>query len=59
MGYLDAAAGAGSDVLDGSFVIELAACENAETGRVIEWPPSPRFCCELRAAFQVAPYDVG
>ena len=41
VGYLHAVARANSDLLDGSFVVELAACENAETGKAIEWPPAP------------------
>ncbi|HLL75381.1 MAG TPA: hypothetical protein VK421_08940 [Pyrinomonadaceae bacterium] len=41
VGYLHAATRSGSDVLDGSFLVELATCENAETGRVIEWPGAP------------------
>ena len=40
-GYLQATKRAGSDVLDGRFLVELATCENAETGQVIEWPPAP------------------
>lgn len=40
-GYLRTAARAGSEVLDGSFLVELAACEDAETGKVIRWPPAP------------------
>jgi hypothetical protein len=40
-GYLRTAARAGSDVLAGRFLVELATCENAETGKVIEWPQSP------------------
>jgi len=51
VGYLHATARAGSDVLDGRFVVELAACENAETGKIIDteagarpgeaWPSAP------------------
>ena len=50
-GYLRTTARAGSDVLDGSFLIELAACVNAETGKIIDteaggnpgdaWPSAP------------------
>jgi hypothetical protein len=40
-GYLRTTARAGSDELDGSFLVELATCENVETGKVIEWPPAP------------------
>lgn len=50
-GYLHAAARAGSDVFDGRFLVEFAACENAETGKILDteaggnpgdaWPSSP------------------
>jgi hypothetical protein len=40
-GYLRTATSAGSDVLAGRFLVELATCENAETGKVINWPQSP------------------
>lgn len=59
VGYLNAAAQAGSDVLDGRFLIELAACENAETGKTLDteaggrpgdaWPSSP---LTLRGSFR-------
>jgi hypothetical protein len=43
-GYLHIATRAGSgdrDGLDGRFLVELAACENADSGKAIEWPPAP------------------
>jgi hypothetical protein len=40
-GYLRVSPRVGSDELDGRFLVELATCENVETGRVIEWPPAP------------------
>ena len=43
-GHLHATARAGSGELDGSFVVELANCVNAETGRAIDrraQPPTP------------------
>jgi hypothetical protein len=40
-GYLRATPRVGSDALDGRFLVEFAACENAETGKDIEWPPAP------------------
>lgn len=30
-----------ADRLDGRFVVELATCENLETGKIINWPPAP------------------
>ena len=40
-GYLHTSTRAGSDELDGSFLVELATCSIAETGKTIEWPPAP------------------
>lgn len=40
-GYLRITQLPGSDEVEGSFRLELAICENAETGKVIEWPPAP------------------
>jgi hypothetical protein len=31
----------GSDQVDGRFIVELATCKNAESGKAIEWPPAP------------------
>ena len=42
----------GSDRLDGSFLVELATCENVETGGTIEWPPAP---LTLRGSFNGLP----
>ena len=60
-GYLRTNTRAGSDVLDGTFLVELAHCENAETGKILDteaggnpgqaWPSSP---LTLRGRF-VAP----
>ena len=54
VGYLDATTRAGSDVLDGRFLVELATCENAETGKAIEWPPAP---LTARGKFEGLPRD--
>jgi hypothetical protein len=61
-GYLQATARAGSDVLDGSFLVELAACVNAETGKILDteaggrpgdaWPSAP---LTLRGSFAGLP----
>jgi hypothetical protein len=40
-GYLHTNTRAGSDKLDGRFVVELATCKNDDSGKAIEWPPSP------------------
>jgi hypothetical protein len=51
IGYLHATARAGSSELDGRFLVELAACVNAETGKILDteaggrpgdaWPSAP------------------
>ena len=40
---------AGSGELDGRFLVGLATCENAGTGKAIEWPPAP---LTLRGGFE-------
>ncbi|MDX6270855.1 MAG: hypothetical protein QOD28_2078 [Acidobacteriota bacterium] len=50
-GYLHTTARANSDLLDGRFLVELAACVNAESGKILDteaggnpgqaWPSSP------------------
>lgn len=50
-GYLHATTRAGSDVLDGGFLVELARCEDAKTGKILDteaggnpgdaWPSAP------------------
>ena len=51
VGYLQVSTRPGSDVLDGRFLIELARCEDAQTGKILDteaggspgqaWPSSP------------------
>jgi len=63
VGYLHAATRAGSDVLDGRFLVELANCVNAETGKILDteaggspgqaWPSSP---LTLRGSFAGLPH---
>jgi hypothetical protein len=62
-GYLHATTRAGSDVLDGRFLVEFAACVNAETGKILDteaganpgdaWPSSP---LTLRGSFKGLPH---
>lgn len=40
-GYLLTTTRAGSDELSGSFLVEVATCTNAESGKTTNWPPSP------------------
>ncbi|MEA2175458.1 MAG: hypothetical protein QOD00_3050 [Blastocatellia bacterium] len=54
-GYLRTTTRAGSDELDGRFLVELATCENAETGKAIEWPPAP---LTVRGSFVGLPHGV-
>ena len=61
-GYLHATMRPGSGVLDGSFLVELARCEDAKTGKILDteaggspghaWPSSP---LTLRGSFQALP----
>jgi hypothetical protein len=61
-GSLNTTARAGSDVLDGRFLVELAKCENAETGKILDteaggnpgqaWPSAP---LTLRGSFRGLP----
>jgi hypothetical protein len=41
IGYLRSATRAGSDELSGRFLVELAICRNAESGKTTNWPPAP------------------
>ena len=40
-GYLRTTTRAGSDALVGRFLVELATCKNAESGKTTNWPPAP------------------
>ncbi len=44
---------AGTDELGGRFLVKLAICENARTGKVIEWPPAP---LTVRGSFAGLPH---
>lgn len=41
VGHFQTATRAGSADLSGQFIVELAACENADSGKSIDWPPAP------------------
>lgn len=51
-GLLHTTKRAGADELDGGFLVELATCENAESGKAIEWPSAP---LTLRGSFNGLP----
>lgn len=51
-GLLRTASRTGSNELDGRFLIELARCKNAESGKTTDWPPSP---LTLRGSFAGLP----
>jgi hypothetical protein len=53
-GYLRTTTRAGSDELDGLFLVKLATCENAESGKAIEWPPAP---LTVNGSFKGLPHD--
>lgn len=40
-GYLRTSTRTGSGDLGGRFVVELATCKNAESGKTTNWPPAP------------------
>jgi hypothetical protein len=47
-GVLTTSPRADSNELGGRFIIELAKCKNADSGKAIEWPPAP---LTLRGSF--------
>jgi hypothetical protein len=51
-GSLRTSTRAGSDELDGHFLVELATCMNVESGKTIEWPPAP---LRVRGSFEGLP----
>lgn len=48
-GYLRTTPRAGSDELGGRFLVKLATCEKAESGKTIDWPVTP---LTLRGSFE-------
>ena len=52
-GYLRTTTRAGSDELGGRFLVELATCKNAESGKTTNWPPAP---LTLRGSFAGLPH---
>jgi hypothetical protein len=46
----------GADEFSGHFLVELPTCENAESGKVLEWPPAPP---TVRGSFDRLPHRVG
>ena len=40
-GHLSTKTRPGSDALGGRFLVELATCKNAESGKTTSWPPAP------------------
>ena len=51
-GFLRTTSRAGSDELVGRFVVELARCTNAESGKTTNWPPAP---LTVRGSFVSSP----
>ena len=56
IGTLSTTALAASGELSGSFDIELARCEDADTGTPLGWPPEPLV---LHGSFDRLPVDTG
>jgi hypothetical protein len=66
VGFLDATKRAGADEVDGRFVVELAKCADAKTGKILDteaggnpgdaWPASP---LTLRGSFKGLPVRPG
>lgn len=54
IGTLSTTALAESGELNGSFDIELARCEDADTGKPLAWPPQPQV---LHGSFDRLPLD--
>lgn len=64
-GYLNATTRPGSNVLDGTFLVELARCEDAKTGKILDteaggnpgqaWPSSP---LNLHGSFEGLPLQL-
>lgn len=52
-GHLHTTTRAGSDELGGRFLVELATCENAESGKATNWPPAP---LTVRGSFEGLPH---
>ena len=65
-GYLNANTRAGSNILDGRFLVELARCEDAKTGKILDteaganpghaWPSAP---LTISGSFAGVPHDRG
>ena len=56
IGYLRITTPAGADEFSGHFLVELATCENVESGKALEWPPAP---LTVRGSFDRLPHRVG
>jgi hypothetical protein len=55
-GYLRTTTRAGSDELGGRFLVKLATCENARSGKILEWPSAP---LTVRGSFDRLPRRAG
>ena len=47
---------AGADEFGGHFLVELATCENVESGKALDWPPAP---LTVRGSFDRLPHRAG
>lgn len=55
-GYLLTTTRPGGDELGGRFLFELATCEDAESGKAIDWPSAP---LTVSGRFEGLPHDAG
>ena len=55
IGYLRISTPANADEFSGDFLVELATCDNTESGKALEWPPAP---LTVRGSFDRLPRRV-
>ena len=56
VGYLRITTPAAADEFSGHFLVELPTCENAVSGKTLEWPPAP---LTVRGRFDRLPHRAG
>jgi hypothetical protein len=56
IGHLRITTPSGADEFSGDFLVELATCENVESGKALDWPPAP---LTVRGRFVRLPHRVG
>jgi hypothetical protein len=56
VGYLSITTPAGADEFSGHFAVELATCENVQSGKALDWPPAP---LTVHGSFDRLPHRIG